>query len=183
MQKIIYIIDPETRELLGIANAPLDPVNTERAGKPVYAEVNTDHATDIKPPDHNSDADDLRWLGDKHGWQVDKGAKTKRKEDEALAAKDAAEKDKAEQLKKQLAAMTDTERKLHAMREEDPAAFDADEQEESLQEREAKALARLERHEKRRDKRREKLQAEQAEKDAALVKEKPETANNNSTKK
>jgi hypothetical protein len=152
MSKTIYIIDPTTRELIGTAEAPLDPVASERAGKLVYAEVNSDNATEIKPPEHDKNTDDVRWLGGL-GWQLERGAKTKRAEAQAAAAAEEEAQAKAEQLKAQLAAMTDTERKLHSLREEDPAAFDADEAEDALQTREAKALERLNRHEKRREKR------------------------------
>lgn len=149
MSKTIYIIDPTTRELLGTSEAPLDPVATERAGKLVYAEVNSDNATEIKPPEHDKAADDVRWLG-AQGWQLDRGAKAKRVEAEATAASEAEAQTKAEQLKAQLAAMTDTERKLHSLREEDPEGFDAFEAEQALQTREAQALERFNRHEKRR---------------------------------
>lgn len=149
MSKTIYRIDPTTRELLGTSEAPLDPVASERAGKLVYAEVNSANATDQLPPKHDKDADDVV-LNSKGDWEVNQGAKAKRIKSEAAAAKDAEEKAKAEQLSAQLAAMTDTERKLHSLREEDPAAFDADEAEEAQQVREAQALERLNRHEKRR---------------------------------
>jgi hypothetical protein len=153
MPKTIYIVDPQTREFLGTAQAPLDPVASERAGKLVYADVNSANATDQLPPKHDKDADDVV-LNSKGDWEVNQGAKAKRIESEAAAAKDAEKQAKAEQLKAQIAAMTDTERKLHSMREEDPAAFDADEAEEAQQAREAQALERLNRHEKRREKRR-----------------------------
>jgi outer membrane murein-binding lipoprotein Lpp len=153
MAKTIYIIDPTTRELLGTAESPLDPVASEQAGKLVYAEVNSDNATEIKPPEHDKAADDVRWLG-AHGWQVERGGKAKRAEAQAAAATEAEAQTKVEQLKAQLAAMTETERKLHSLREEDPAGFDADEAEEAQQVREAQALERLNRHEKRREKRR-----------------------------
>lgn len=149
MPKTIYIVDPTTRELFGIAEAPLDPVASERAGKLVYANVNSANATEIKPPKHDKDADDVV-LNSKGDWEVKHGAKAKRAEAQIAAVKDAEEKAQAEQLAKQLAAMTDTERKLHSIREEDPVAYDAFEQEESLREREAQAQARLERHKKRR---------------------------------
>lgn len=149
MSKTIYIIDPTTRELLGTSEAPLDPVATERAGKLVFAEVNSENATEIKPPEHDKAADDVRWLG-AHGWQVERGAKAKRAEAQAAAATEAAAQAKAEQLDKQLAAMTETERKLHSLREEDPEGFDAFEAEQALQTREAQALERLNRHEKHR---------------------------------
>lgn len=50
MTKTIYLIDPETRVLLGSSPHPLDPVETERAGKPVYALLNANFATDVAPP-------------------------------------------------------------------------------------------------------------------------------------
>jgi hypothetical protein len=153
MSKTIYIVDPTTRELLGTAEAPLDPVASERAGKLVYAEVNSDNATDQLPPKHDKDADDVV-LNSKGSWEINHGAKAKRIEAEAAAAKDAEKQAKAEQLKAQLAAMTDTERKLHSLREEDPAAFDEFEKEQALQTREAQAIERLNRHEKHREKRR-----------------------------
>jgi hypothetical protein len=151
MSKTIYIVDPTTRELLGTAEAPLDPVASEIAKKLVYAEVNSANATEIKPPEHDKAADDVRWLGT-HGWQVERGAKAKRAEAQAAAATEAEAQAKAEQLKAQLAAMTDTERKLHSIRAEDPAAFDAFEAEQAVQTREAQAIERLNRHEKHREK-------------------------------
>jgi hypothetical protein len=50
MTKTIYLIDPETRVLLGSSPHPLDPVETARAGEPVYAQLNEALATDIEPP-------------------------------------------------------------------------------------------------------------------------------------
>ena len=50
MTKTIYLIDPETRVLLGSSPHPLDPVETARAGEPVYAQLNEALATDIGPP-------------------------------------------------------------------------------------------------------------------------------------
>jgi hypothetical protein len=152
MPKTIYIVDPTTRELLSAAIAPLDPVASERAGKLVYAEVNSDNATDQLPPKYDKEADDVV-LNSKGDWEVKRGAKAKRKEDAAVAATEAEAQNKAEQLKAQLAAMTETERKLHSMREEDPVAFDAFdafEAEIALQTREAQALERFSRHEKHR---------------------------------
>lgn len=50
MTQTIYLIDPETRVLIGSSPHPLDPVETERAGKPVYALLNPSLATDVLPP-------------------------------------------------------------------------------------------------------------------------------------
>jgi len=50
MTKLIYLIDPESRTYIGTAPHPLDPVETERAGKPVYALLNPAVATDQAPP-------------------------------------------------------------------------------------------------------------------------------------
>jgi hypothetical protein len=153
MPKTIYIVDHTTRELLGTAEAPLDPVASERAGKLVYAEVNSANATDKMPPEHEIESDDVV-LNSKGNWEVKRGAKAKRVEAEAAAFSEADAQAKAKQLEAQLAAMTETERKLHSLREEDPEGFDADEAKEAQQTREAQALERLNRHEKRRDKRR-----------------------------
>jgi hypothetical protein len=149
MSKTIYIIDPSTRELLGTAEAPLDPVASEQAGELVYAEINSKNATDTKPPEHDKEADDVV-LNSKGDWEVKHGAKAKRAEAEAAAATKAEAQAKAEHLSTQLAAMTNTERKLHGIREEDPEAFDAFEAEQALQAREALAIDRLNRHEKHR---------------------------------
>ncbi|WP_454914159.1 hypothetical protein [Variovorax gossypii] len=40
MTKIIYLLDPETGALVGESAHPLDPVETERKGEPVYALLN-----------------------------------------------------------------------------------------------------------------------------------------------
>lgn len=50
MTKTIYLIDPDTRVLLGSSPHPLDPVETEREGKPVHALLNPALATDVAPP-------------------------------------------------------------------------------------------------------------------------------------
>ena len=149
MSKTIYIVDPTTRELLGNAEAPLDPVASERAGKLVYAEVNSANATDQLPPKHDKDADDVV-LNSKGGWEVKRGAKAERAQAQIVAAKEMEEKAKSEQREAMLAAMTESERKLFLLREEDADDFDADEKEQDLAEREARAKVRLERHEKRR---------------------------------
>jgi hypothetical protein len=149
MSKTIYTVDPSTRELLGTAEAPLDPVASERAGKLVYAEVNSTNATDIDPPEHDGEVD-VVVLNSKGDWEVKHGAKAKRAKAEVAAATEAEAYAKAEQLSAQLAAMTDTERKLHGIREADPEAFDAFEAEQALQAREAQAIDRLNRHEKHR---------------------------------
>ncbi len=149
MPKIIYIVDPTTRELLGTAEAPLDPVASEQAGELVYAEVNSDNATDKEPPKHDSEADDVL-LDSKGNWQVKRREKAKRKEAEAAAVLEAEKQAAAEQLSEQLAAMTESERKLHALRELDAVAFDAFEANLALQARETLAAEKLARHEKNR---------------------------------
>ena len=50
MSKTIYLIDPENGLLLGESVHPLDPVETERIGKPVYALLNPSMATEVAPP-------------------------------------------------------------------------------------------------------------------------------------
>lgn len=50
MTKTIYLIDPETHVLIGSSPHPLDPVETERTGKPVYALLNSAVATEAVPP-------------------------------------------------------------------------------------------------------------------------------------
>lgn len=50
MTKIIYLLNPETGTLVGESIHPLDPVETERTGKLVYALLNPSLATDIAPP-------------------------------------------------------------------------------------------------------------------------------------
>lgn len=50
MTQTIYLIDPDTRVLIGSSPHPLDPVETERTGKPVYALLNPSLATDVIPP-------------------------------------------------------------------------------------------------------------------------------------
>lgn len=50
MTKTIYLIDPETGALLGESLHPLDPVETERAGEPVYALLNPALAVEDAPP-------------------------------------------------------------------------------------------------------------------------------------
>jgi len=50
MTKIIYLLDPDTGALLGESIHPLDPVKSERAGKPVYALLNPSLATGKAPP-------------------------------------------------------------------------------------------------------------------------------------
>ncbi len=50
MSKTIYLIDPESGLLLGESLHPLDPVETERTGKPVYALLNLSMATTAAPP-------------------------------------------------------------------------------------------------------------------------------------
>lgn len=50
MTKTIYLIDPETGYLMGESLHPLDPVETERTGKPIYAQLNPALATEVSPP-------------------------------------------------------------------------------------------------------------------------------------
>lgn len=50
MTKTIYLIDPETGALLGESLHPLDPVETERSGEPVYALLNPALAVEDAPP-------------------------------------------------------------------------------------------------------------------------------------
>ncbi|SEA50443.1 hypothetical protein [Variovorax sp. YR216] len=50
MTKTIYLVDPETRVYVGPAPHPLDPVESERTGKPVYAALNPALATEVAPP-------------------------------------------------------------------------------------------------------------------------------------
>lgn len=50
MTKTIYLIDPESGFLVGESVHPLDPVATERTGKPVYALLNPALATETVPP-------------------------------------------------------------------------------------------------------------------------------------
>jgi hypothetical protein len=50
MTKTIYLLDPNTGDLLGESVHPLDPVETERTGKPVYALLNPALATEVPPP-------------------------------------------------------------------------------------------------------------------------------------
>lgn len=50
MTKTIHLIDPETGALLGESLHPLDPVETERAGEPVYALLNPALAVEDAPP-------------------------------------------------------------------------------------------------------------------------------------
>lgn len=50
MTRMIYLLDPDTGLLVGTSVHPLDPVETERSGKPVYALLNPTYATAIAPP-------------------------------------------------------------------------------------------------------------------------------------
>ncbi|WP_418131505.1 hypothetical protein [Variovorax sp. 278MFTsu5.1] len=50
MTKTIYLVDPETGLFVGESVHPLDPVATERTGKPVYALLNPALATETVPP-------------------------------------------------------------------------------------------------------------------------------------
>ncbi|MET3177866.1 UNVERIFIED_ORG: hypothetical protein ABIC43_001005 [Variovorax guangxiensis] len=50
MTKTIYLIDPESGFLVGESVHPLDPVATERSGKPIYALLNPALATETVPP-------------------------------------------------------------------------------------------------------------------------------------
>ncbi|WP_422086381.1 hypothetical protein [Variovorax sp.] len=50
MTKTIYLIDPESGYLMGETVHPLDPVETERSGKAVYALLNPALATENAPP-------------------------------------------------------------------------------------------------------------------------------------
>lgn len=48
--KTIYLLDPDTGDLVGESVHPLDPVETERRGEPVYALLNSAFATEVAPP-------------------------------------------------------------------------------------------------------------------------------------
>lgn len=50
MTKTIYLIDPDSGYLMGESVHPLDPVETERSGRAVYALLNPALATENAPP-------------------------------------------------------------------------------------------------------------------------------------
>lgn len=50
MTKTIYLLEPATGDLVGESVHPLDPVESERTGKPVYALLNPALATEVPPP-------------------------------------------------------------------------------------------------------------------------------------